>query len=171
MTDLPGVDITPLSTVYIELDGPVADIAPALRRLPQRTVQKYRYPGEIPGVYALTELTEGAVEALEALRRHYRVLIVTSDAWDQPRAASDRLRWLHTRIGHIAEGVAPIRLVSTPDASLLRGAVLVRSAQAGNLSPGFDGRVLELGSAGCPDWAAVTAHLLENLVLAGSQSS
>jgi len=81
--------------------------------------------------------------------------VLSTAPWENPSEWSDKLQWIQRHLGRSAHE----RLILSHHEHLNRGDFLVDD-RTRNGADRFEGRLLLFGSAGFPDWAAVSGYLL-----------
>ena len=156
--------------LYVDLDNTIVDFQSGIDRLPSKAKVEYGPSAEepeghyddAPGIFSLMEPLPGAIEGFRALAKEYDAYILSTAPWHNSSAWQHKLEWvqLHFGVAEFVDGErnpAYKRLILSHHKALNRGAYLVDDRR----HPGFQGEQLLFASADYPDWAAVTARLLE----------
>jgi len=146
--------------LYVDLDNTLVHFKSGIDRLGADDFQEYqdRYD-EAPGIFALMDPIDGAVEAFTLLAEHFDAYILSTAPWKNPSAWSDKLLWVQKHFGIEPTSVAYKRLILSHHKNLNHGDFLVDDRDH-NGAKDFTGELVKFGSAEFPDWDAVTAHLL-----------
>lgn len=147
--------------VYIDMDGTLVDFWSGVSRVDPEVSAPYlarNHPDEIPGVYALMDPMPGAVEAFIELADRFDAYILSTAAWHNPSAWTDKLEWVKRTWG--ADEFSPVfkRLILSHHKDLNRGDILIDD-NAMHGAAEFHGEWIQFGSSTYPDWAAVLDHL------------
>ena len=142
--------------ILIDMDNVLVDFSSGIAQISARQAKDYDGRlDEVPGIFGLMSPMEGAIEAYHKLSKDHDVFIVSTAPWDNPSAWSDKLLWVKTYLGKVAEK----RLILTHHKYLVRGDVLIddrRKRGAG----AFAGRHLHFGPDGAfADWKAVLKEI------------
>ena len=141
--------------LYVDMDGVLVDFRSAFARLPEETLLEYEgHEDDIPGIFALMEPNEGAIDAYRELSGLFDAYILSTAPWRNPGAWADKVLWVQRYLGDVAYK----RLVLTHHKDLNRGAYLVDDRRKRGAEAFGDGLILFRSDA-FPDWAAVLRHL------------
>lgn len=149
--------------LYFDMDNVLVDFASGLakvgddvRRGYERDAAGKPHYDDIPGIFALMEPMEGAVEAVEALKDKYDIYILSTAPWDNPSAWSDKLEWVKRYFGEAFYK----RVILTHHKNLCNqpGAYLIddRSRHGADC---FGQRWIQFGSERFPDWSSIVEYL------------
>ena len=143
--------------LYIDMDGVLADFDSGLARVPEDTRSEYEWPEDIPGVFALMDPMDGALDAYHKLAELFDTYVLSTAPWNNPSAWSDKLQWVQKHLGVVAEK----RLILTHHKNLNKGDYLVddRLRHGTDL---FEGEHIHFGTPEFPDWPAVVAYLKQH---------
>lgn len=138
------------------MDGVLVDFQSGIDKLSEETKELYKGRlDEVPGIFALMEPIEGALEAARLLAKHYDVYILSTAPWNNPTAASDKIDWVKKHIDSIFHK----RVIITHHKELCKGDYLIDD-RAKNGASEFEGEWIHLGSEKFPDMDAVLKYLL-----------
>jgi 5'-nucleotidase len=86
--------------VYIDMDNVLVDFPSSFLRVASSLLEKYvNNKDDIPGIFALMDPVQGAVEAFNAIAEAYEVFILSTAPWNNSSAWSDRLEWVKRYLG------------------------------------------------------------------------
>ena len=145
-------------TVYIDLDGVVADFDKAREEHPLSKITPYKgRPDKIPGIYENLEPIAGAIDSVNQLldTPHFDVYFLSTAPWDNPEA------WMHKRLWidkHFETKKIRKRLILSHHKHLLIGDYLIDDRRFNGASE-FTGEWLHFGSKRFTDWNAVIDYL------------
>lgn len=144
-------------TLFIDMDNVLVDFSSGIARLDDRT--RTEYDGrldEVPGIFALMDPMRGAIEAYGTLCQYFDTFILSTAAWNNPTAWSDKLLWVQRHLNDHAYK----RLILSHHKHLNKGHFLVDD-RPNNGAENFKGKWVHFGSARFPDWEVITGYLLE----------
>lgn len=150
-------------TLYVDMDNVLVDFQSGIDRLPPELLEEYRERGfdEVPGIFALMEPLEGAVEAYNKLSGIFDTYILSTAPWHNLTAASDKVAWVKRYLDSTHKnGVAYKRLIISHQKNLLRGDFLIDD-RPNNGAKDFVGQWLQFGSPKYPDWDTVLEYLVK----------
>jgi 5'-nucleotidase len=141
--------------VYVDMDGVLVDFRSAFPQLPDETLRDYAgHEDDIPGIFALMEPMEGALDAYRELAGLFDAYILSAAPWKNPTAWSDKLEWVRRHLGDVAYK----RLILTHHKDLNRGDYLIDDREKRG-ADSFGDRLVLFRSARYPDWSAVMDHM------------
>ena len=142
--------------VYVDMDNVLVDFPSGIAKLDGSTRQKFANDlDEVPGVFALMDPMEGAIQGFNSLANKYDTYILSTAPWENPSAWSDKLLWVKQHLGETAHK----RLILSHNKNLNRGDYLIDD-RTHNGAGEFPGELIRFGSEEFPDWDAVTRYLL-----------
>jgi len=147
--------------VYVDMDGTLVDFGSGVARVDPDFAAPYLargHPDEIPGVYSLMDPMPGAVEAFRELAERFDAYILSTAAWHNPSAWTDKLEWVKRTWGGGDDAPAFKRLILSHHKDLNRGDFLIDD-NAIHGAAEFQGEWIQYGSAAFPDWDAVLSYL------------
>ena len=150
-------------TLYIDMDNVLVDFPSGMAACDPVLIEEHKEsPDEIPGIFALMQPKEGAIEAYHELRELFDTYILSTAPWKNPSAWSDKLQWVKRHLGPSAEK----RLILSHNKHLNRGEFLVddrpnNGAEAFGKQP--DQEWIQFGHVHHKDWPAVVAYLRARL--------
>ena len=140
--------------LYIDMDNVLVNFASAFPKIDKDVFDQYDDKDDIPGLFALMDPMDGAIDAFKVLSDKYDVYILSTAPWDNPSAWSDKLEWVKKYLGDVAYK----RLILTHHKNLNRGDYLIDDRLARGVSE-FEGEFIHFGSEKFPDWDSVIEYL------------
>ena len=145
--------------IYIDMDNVLVDFKSGIARLSDEEREKYDGSlDDCPGIFALMDPMEGALEAVEALSKRYDLYVLSTAPWLNPSAWSDKLLWIKKYFGEGKEGVFYKRLIISHNKNLNSGDYLIDDRMK-NGAAEFGGELILFGSEKFPDWKSVVDYL------------
>ena len=145
-----------MQTLFFDMDGVLVDFQSGIDKLSDETKQEYEGRlDEVPGIFSLMDPMPGAIDAVHELSKHYDVYILSTAAWKNPSAWSDKINWITKHFGDIFKK----RVILTHCKHLVNGDYLVDD-RAKNGASEFPGEWVQFGSERFPDWEEVTCYLI-----------
>ncbi len=141
--------------VYIDLDNVLVDFPSAFSKLDKDLLNSTDDKDDIPGIFALMEPVEGAVDAFSALSKEFDVYVLSTSPWANPSAWSDKVEWVQKYLGEPAYK----RLILTHHKNLNKGDYLIDDRTKNGASE-FEGEFIHFASDKFPDWNSVLKYLL-----------
>ena len=114
---------------------------------------------EVPGIFALMDPMDGAVESVKQLSERYDTYVLSTAPWANPSAWSDKVKWIHQYFGDQKETPLYKRLILSHHKHLNDGHYLIDDRLA-NGAGDFKGMHIHFGQEDWPDWKTVTQYLL-----------
>jgi 5'-nucleotidase len=82
------------------MDNVLVDFQSGIDRLDEKTVHEFDGRlDEVPGIFALMQPVERAVESFVTLARHFDTYVLSTSPWENPSAWSDKLEWVKKHLG------------------------------------------------------------------------
>ena len=147
-----------MKTIYIDLDGVVADFDKGKREHPLGGVTPYiGRPDKLPGVYENLDPITDSIESVTELFNNpdFDVYFLSSAPWDNPEA------WTHKRLWvakYFDVKIIRKRLILSHHKQLLIGDYLIDDNQWNGASE-FQGKWIHFGSQEFPNWKTVLNYL------------
>ena len=146
--------------LYVDLDNTLVDFRSGIDRLTTAHREKYRDSyDDAPGIFALMEPIEGALEAYRELAEAFDTYILSTAPWNNPSAWQHKLEWVQLHLGVEEGSVAYKRLILSHHKNLLAGDFLVDDRTARGADR-FCGEFILYGKAPFETWPRVTEYLL-----------
>lgn len=152
-----------MKTLYIDMDNVLVDFPSGMAACDPVLLEQHREgPDEIPGISALMQPKDGAIEAYHELRELFDTYILSTAPWKNPGAWSDKLGWVKRNLGPSAEKRLILRLILTHNKHLNRGNFLVddrpnNGAEAFGKVPGQEW--IQFGHEKFHSWKVVVEYL------------
>lgn len=142
--------------LYIDMDNVLVNFQSGIDRLSEHDKANYkgRYD-EVPGIFALMDPMDGAVDAFRQLSEYYEVYILSTSPWENDTAASDKLKWVKKHLGDPAYK----RLILSHHKNLNHGDYLIDDRKA-NGADRFVGEHIQFLTSPFLDWDSVLEYLL-----------
>ena len=81
--------------LFIDMDNVLVDFQSGIDKLDPGTWMQYEGNlDNVPGIFALMEPNEGAIEAFHTLAVKYDTYILSTAPWHNPSAWRDKLEWV-----------------------------------------------------------------------------
>ncbi len=143
--------------LYVDMDNVLVDFQSGIDKLSPEI--KTQYEGrldEVPGIFALMEPMEGAIEAYNLLAEKFDTYILSTSPWENHTASSDKLAWVKKHLGKAAYK----RLILSHHKHLNQGDFLIDDRTANGVDK-FKGEHIHFGQPEFPDWKSVIEYLLK----------
>jgi 5'(3')-deoxyribonucleotidase len=138
------------------MDNVLVDFRSGIARLDESIIRTFDGRlDDVPGIFALMEPMEDAVESFKTLSQQFDTYILSTSPWENPSAWSDKLQWVKRYLGPIAYK----RLILTHHKNLNIGDYLIDD-RTKNGTDQFKGEHIHFGSESFPNWCVVVAYLL-----------
>jgi 5'-nucleotidase len=142
--------------LYVDMDNVLVDFRSGIVQLDEKIVREFDgHLDDVPGIFALMQPVEGAVESFVTLSQHFDTYVLSTSPWENPSAWSDKLEWVKKHLGDHAYK----RLILTHHKNLNIGDYLIDD----RTTRGADqvvGEHIHFGSERFPNWNAVVEYLL-----------
>jgi 5'-nucleotidase len=145
--------------LFVDMDNVLVDFQSGIDRLAPGLEEQYEGRlDEVPGIFALMDPLEGAIEAYHQLDAVYDTYILSTAPWENPSAWTDKLLWVKKYLG----GVARKRLIISHNKNLNCGDYLIDD-RTKNGAGAFPGEHIHFGHGRfTTGWPAVLTYLLPN---------
>ena len=146
--------------VYFDMDGTLVDFQSGIDRLSvdDRELFDGRYD-EQPGIFATMQPMPGAIEAVEQLKAHFEIYVLTTSPWKNPNAASHKIMWIQRYFGEDENSPFYKRVITSHHKRLNSGDYLIDDREVA--AQGFTGTHIHFGTDTYPTWSAVVEFLLK----------
>lgn len=146
------------------MDNVLVDFKSGVNRIDEQTRERYgKDLDEIPGICALMDPMPGAIEAVNQLKNHFDLYILSTAAWNNPTTWYDKLNWVKKYFGGKKDDVFYKRLILSHHKDLCMGDFLIDDRPDKNGADKFQGEVIHFGSEKFPDWPSVVKYLINKL--------
>ena len=144
--------------LYIDMDNVLVDFKSAIELQPTEVLHEYegRYD-EIPGIFSQMLPMHGAAEAINALKDHFDMYILSTAPWKNPSAWSDKVLWVQKYFGEVFYK----RLIISHHKNLCKGDYLIDD-RTKNGAGEFEGELIQYGTDRFPNWETVVKYLLNH---------
>lgn len=163
-------------TLYVDMDNVIVDFKTGIERIPSRVMQAHvaragldeagsaKDLDDIPGIFAIMDPIDGAVEAVLELTKHFDLYLLSSSPWNNPTAWSDKLNWVHLHFGREKSQPLYKRLILSHHKNLNDGHFLVddrlkNGAELFGQRPGSEH--IHFAQAPFENWDKVLTYLME----------
>ena len=151
-------------TVYLDMDNTLVDFQSAFPKIDPEVLAAYDgHEDDIPGIFALMDPWEGAIEAVHELASQFDVYVLSTAPWDNPSAWQDKVTWIRDRFGAGPESPLYKRVILSHHKNLNLGAFLVDDKPHKRGADRFHehgGEVIHFGPGGTHEtWPEVVAYL------------
>lgn len=147
--------------VYIDMDNVLVDFQSGIDKLSEETKKEYEGRlDEVPGIFALMNPMDGAIEGIELLKDKYDLYILSTAPWLNPSAWSDKLLWVQKYFGEGKDSPFYKRLIISHNKHLNDGDFLIDDRDK-NGAKDFGGEWIQFSSEKFPDWKTVIDYLLK----------
>jgi 5'-nucleotidase len=145
--------------LYVDMDNVLVDFPSGIRRISSELQQQYADNlDDVPGIFALMDPIENAIEAYGELSSLFDTYILSTAPWDNPTAWSDKLLWVQRHLGTHAYK----RLMLSHHKHLHVGDFLVDD-RLKNGADRFPGEHIHFGTDRFPDWKSVVSYLSDRI--------
>lgn len=142
--------------LYFDMDNVLVDFPSAFSKVDPRLLKEYEGRlDEIPGIFALMEPLEGAIDAYDILSKSYDTYLLSTAPWENSTAWADKNEWVKKYLGKSAYK----RLILSHNKHLNIGDYLIDDRTA-NGAGQFTGEHIHFGTETFPDWRSVIQYLL-----------
>jgi FMN phosphatase YigB (HAD superfamily) len=143
-------------TVYVDMDNVLVDFHSAFPRVEPEVLKQYEEDKDhIPGLFALMDPMDGAIEAFKKLTQHFDTYILSTAPWKNDSAWSHKAEWVKKHLGVVAYK----RLIITHHKNLNKGDYLIddRTKNGAGL---FEGEHILFGGDQFKTWDDVIPYLI-----------
>jgi 5'(3')-deoxyribonucleotidase len=142
--------------VYIDMDDVLCDYTTAFNNAIEET-PGIAFPQSQYGFYANLAPITGAIESVQKLinSEKFDPYILTAPSTRNPFSYTEKRVWIEKYLGvEFTE-----KLIISPNKGLLKGDILIDDLVEGRGQEGFEGKLIQFGSADYSDWESVLAQL------------
>ena len=142
------------------MDNVLVNFQSGIDRLDETTRKVYDGRlDEVPGIFALMDPVEGAVEAVQRLSEQYDVYVLSTAPWRNPSAWMHKVEWIQRYFGKGNDSVLYKRLIISHHKNLNRGTIIIDDRTKNGVDR-FEGRHIHFGTDAFPDWKSVLDELM-----------
>lgn len=157
--------------LYLDMDNVLVDFESGIDQLPAEVRSEYAGRlDEVPGIFALMQPLEGAVEAVHQLTPVFDVYVLSTAPWDNPSAWTDKIEHIQQYYGVGSDSPLYKRLILSHHKNLLEGDFLVDDRTKNGVDR-FTGEHIHFGQPGFESWNEVTPYLLRHAAGTGRSAS
>ena len=143
--------------LYVDMDNVLVDFSSGIKRLDNSLKEQYGDDiDDAPGIFALMDPMEGAIDAYISLSQQYDTYILSTAPWKNPTALNEKLQWVKKYLGDYAYK----RLILTHHKNLNKGDYLIDD-RTKNGAAEFEGEHIHFGAGKFSDWDSVLNYLLK----------
>ena len=148
--------MTTKKILYFDMDNVLVDFPSAFSKIDPKLLDEFEGRlDEIPGIFALMDPLEGALEAHKLLSQKFDTYLLSTAPWENSSAWADKNEWVKKYLGKSAYK----RLILSHNKHLNLGEYLIDDRTA-NGAEQFRGEHIHFGSKKFPDWQSVIQYLL-----------
>ncbi len=152
--------------LYIDMDNVLVNFQSGIDRLDEDTRRAYEGRlDEVPGIFALMDPMEGAIDAIHVLAEQYDVYVLSTAPWLNPSAWTHKVEWIQKYFGKDKGTVLYKRLIISHHKNLNRGAIIIDDRTKNGVDR-FAGRHIHFGTDDFPDWKSVLDELMNKNTMA-----
>ena len=145
--------------LYLDMDNVLVDFRSGVDTFREEIQREYEGRlDEIPGVFGKMLPLEDAIETVEKLDEFYDIYLLSTAAWENPSAWSDKVIWVQKYFPKIGFK----RLILSHNKHLNAGAYLVDDRLA-NGADRFTGEHIHFGQPKFPNWETVYQYLMSKI--------
>ena len=142
--------------LYIDMDNVLVDFSTGIDQLDSNLLAQYEGRlDEVPGIFALMQPMDKAIESFNVLAKEYDTYILSTSPWENSTAWCDKIDWVKK---YLVES-AYKRLILSHHKNLNMGDYLVDD-RLKNGADKFQGEHIHFGSINFPGWGTVVEYLL-----------
>jgi len=143
-------------TIYVDMDNVLVDFQSAFPRIKPELLKQYEGDvDDIPGLFALMDPIDGAIEGFEKLTQYFDTYILSTAPWKNDSAWSHKAEWVKKNLGVLAYK----RLIITHHKNLNKGDYLIDD-RTKNGAGEFEGEHILFGGDRFKTWNDVIHYLI-----------
>lgn len=145
--------------VYFDMDGTLVDFQSGIDKLSADARKHFddRFD-EHPDIFASMEPMAGAIDAVETLRHHFDIYVLTTSPWNNPNAANHKLAWIKKYFGDGEDSAFYKRVIMSHHKRLNQGDYLIDDRS--KAAEGFTGQHIHFNTGEFTSWPKVVEYLL-----------
>jgi len=145
-----------MKIVYVDMDNVLVNFQSGIDCISEQERESFKdHLDDVPGIFSKMKPVEDAIEAYEALTKHYDVYILSTAPWNNPSAWTDKYLWVKKYLGDLAYK----RLILSHHKNLNNGDFLIDDRTA-NGAGQFKGEHIHFLSDEFKNWNDVLNHLI-----------
>lgn len=145
-----------MKRLYVDMDNVLVDFDGAVKQLSDETRKEYEGRIEdVPGLFDMMKPMSRAIEAIDILKDHFDMYILSTAPWNNPTAWSDKVKWVQKYFGEVFYK----RLIISHHKDLCKGDYLIDD-RVKNGAGEFEGELIQFGSERFPNWESVLRYLI-----------
>lgn len=144
--------------VYIDMDDVLCDYSSKIAEHKQKNPDN-PFPQSVPGFFRSLEPMDGALAAVEQLRKktNVEVYILTAPSTKNPLSYTEKRLWVEDKFGYEMTH----NLIICSHKGLLKGDILIDYHASGRGQEFFEGKLIHFGNEEYPNWEITLSSLLE----------
>lgn len=146
--------------IYIDMDDVLCDYSSKIKEHKRKNPDN-PFPQSVPGFFRSLEPMDGALAAVEHLRKetNVEVYILTAPSTKNPLSYTEKRLWIEDKFGYEMTQ----NLIICSHKGLLKGDILIDDHASGRGQEMFEGKLFHFGTKECPDWETVLGKLSSEL--------
>lgn len=146
--------------VYIDMDDVLCDYSSKIKEHKQKNPNN-PFPQSVPGFFRSLAPMDGALAAVEQLRKNtnVEVYILTAPSTKNPLSYAEKRLWVEDKFGYEMTH----NLIICSHKGLLKGDILIDDHASGRGQEFFEGKLIHFGTEKCPDWETILSNLSSEL--------
>lgn len=146
--------------IFLDMDGVLADYQGAVKKLPIEMYEKYKGKhDEIPNFFITFDPIEGSLHAVDVLKKHFDLFILSTGSWNNNTSLSDKIEWIKQKFGYGAESPFYKRVILSHRKDVMIGDYLIDDRTV-NGAKDFKGEFIHFGSEGLETWDKVLLYII-----------
>ena len=145
-----------MKIVYVDMDNVLVNFQSGIDKLSNKQFNEFkgRYY-QVPNIFSLMDLLEGALDAFEKLSSKYDTYILSTAPWTNTTAWQDKIEWVQKYLGKLAYK----KLILSHHKNLNAGDYLIDD-RLRNGAGKFKGEHIHFATDKFPDWDTVLNYLM-----------
>lgn len=143
-------------TIYIDMDDVLCNYSSKIKDHSQKNPDN-PFPQSLPGFFRSLEPKDGALAAVEQLRKqtNVEVYILTAPSTKNPLSYTEKRLWVEDKFGYEMTH----NLIICSHKGLLKGNILIDDYASGRGQEFFEGQLIHFGHKEYPNWEAILMNL------------
>lgn len=147
--------------LYFDMDNVLVDFQSGVDKLPPE-LRKADDMDNIKNIFSLMEPVDGALDAVNVLRKYFDIYILSTCPWGNLSGASQKIAWVKKYFGDDKASPFYKRIILTHHKNLNKGDYLIDDRTARGVDK-FEGEHIHFGTEKFPDWPTVVEYLLSRV--------